>query len=338
MTHRPHHRRLALAAAGLLAGLASPATAQESPKFKLPVTCAVGTDCFVQQLPDMAAGPETADPFCGGATYDGHDGIDIRVRSMRDVAGGVPVVASAPGTVKGGRDAMPDRLASTPEARAAVAKVECGNGVVIDHGNGWETQYCHMRRGSVAVKTGDRVETGTKLGEIGASGMAEFPHVHLSVRRNGEKLDPVTGHAVGSGCVADNTEAATLFAPDAAAVLARSTTAILDLGLSDAAVDYDRLVVEGGPAAPKAGGASSIVWGWFANLRAGDTIAFRMTGPTGEVFYEGSSEPLPGNKAAYSAFAGRKRALTPGRWTVSIEVIRDGVTAAHGERAIDIAA
>ncbi|MBB3997386.1 M23 family metallopeptidase [Aureimonas pseudogalii] len=332
------HPRIRLAsAAALLAALAGPAAAQALPPLELPVTCAVGIDCFVQQLPDMDPGPGASDPFCGSAAYDGHDGVDIRLRSMRDVAGGVPVVASAAGTVRGVRDEKPDRLASTPQARDAVKGTECGNGVVVDHGDGWETQYCHMRRGSVAVKPGELVAAGTKLGEIGASGLAEFPHVHLSVRRNGEKIDPVSGRTVGGGCLATATEAATLFAPAPAAILARSTTAILDAGLAGGPIDYARLVMEGAPPVPKAGGEASIVWGWFANLRAGDTVAFRMSDPAGAVFFEGSSEPLPGNKAAYSAFAGRKRPLQAGRWSVAVEVLREGVAVARTERTIDVA-
>ena len=37
----------------------------------------------------------------------------------------------------------------------ATAGRNCGNGVTLDHGDGWQTQYCHMRRGSVAVKVAD---------------------------------------------------------------------------------------------------------------------------------------------------------------------------------------
>ena len=68
---------------------------------------------------------------------------------------------------------------------------ECGNGVAIEDEGGRETQYCHMRKGPVLVKAGDKVGTGTKLGLVGQSGMADFPHVHHSVRHNGTKIDPL---------------------------------------------------------------------------------------------------------------------------------------------------
>ena len=40
------------------------------------------------------------------------------------------------------------------------------------------------------VKTGEVVEAGTILGQIGLSGRAQFPHVHLSVRKDGKVVDP----------------------------------------------------------------------------------------------------------------------------------------------------
>lgn len=328
-------RPLALAALLLLP--AGPALAQEAPGLGLPVTCALGTECFVQQFPDMDAGPGASDPFCGSASYDGHDGIDIRVRSMRDVERGVAAVASAAGTVRGVRDGVEDRLAMTDELRAAVRGTECGNGVVLDHGGGLETQYCHLRRGSVAVRTGERVEAGRRLGDIGASGDAQFPHVHFSVRRNGERIDPVTGRAVGSGCASGDAREATLFAPEAAEALAGPATAILDFGLAGAPVDYDRLVLEGGPPVPAAGAPATIAWGWFANLRAGDRVAFRIAAPDGSAFFEGEGEPLPRNQAAYSSFAGRSRALGAGRWEIRVEVRRDGASVAEGSRTVEVA-
>ncbi|WP_182086877.1 M23 family metallopeptidase [Aureimonas sp. ME7] len=326
-----------LLACVLASGLSlAAATAHAEPRLALPVACAIGDTCFVQQWPDMDGGPGAADPFCGSAAYDGHDGLDIRVRSMADVAKGVAVVAAAAGTVKGVRDALPDKLAAGAAGREAVRGVECGNGVVIDHGEGLETQYCHMRRGSVSVKSGEWVEAGQKLGEIGASGAAEFPHVHFSVRRGGEKIDPASGRAIGSGCGRGAPFAGTLFDEGAVKALSGSSTSVLGLGLAGAPVDYGALVIKGAPPVPHAGGDASLVWAWISNLRKGDTLAFRMVSPDGQTFFEGSGEPLPGNQAVYSAFAGRKRPLLPGRWTVSVEVIRDGVGVSSKRSEIEV--
>ncbi|WP_062111017.1 M23 family metallopeptidase [Aureimonas sp. AU40] len=333
MSLRP--ARLAALLAGGLA-LSAPAEAEDTSRLGLPVTCEIGRDCFVQQLPDMEAGPGVRDPFCGIAAYDGHDGIDIRLLSLRDIARGEPVVAALAGTVKGGRDGMEDRLASTPALREAVQSVECGNGVVLDHGEGLETQYCHLRKGSVRVRPGERVEAGQTLGEIGASGLAEFPHVHLSVRRNGERIDPISGHSVGGGCVAEDTERDTLFTRDAAARLLRPTTQVLAMGLAGEMVDYGSLVQDGPPPAATPRSPITVGWAWLANLRKGDRVRFQLTDPGGAQVLDTTAEPLDNNKAVYSGLAGLRRPPAPGPWTVAVEILREGSPVLHETRQIDL--
>ena len=59
----------------------------------------------------------------------------------------------------------------------------CGKGVLVDHGGGWETQYCHMN--SVWVSPGDYVGLYQQLGTMGQTGWATGPHVHYAVLYNG---------------------------------------------------------------------------------------------------------------------------------------------------------
>lgn len=63
-----------------------------------------------------------------------------------------------------------------------------GNTVVIDHGEGWETVYAHMK--DFKVEAGDAVEAGGKIGHVGNTGASTGPHVHVEVRYRGQRLDP----------------------------------------------------------------------------------------------------------------------------------------------------
>ena len=133
------------------------AEAAEPLQLQLPVRCEIGRDCFVQQYVDVDPGEGFKDYTCGQQSYDGHKGTDIRLRSTADVALNVAVLAAADGVVKGGRDGMADQLVNSKPVPENVKDRECGNGVLIDHPGGWQTQYCHMKRGSVRVKKGDVV-------------------------------------------------------------------------------------------------------------------------------------------------------------------------------------
>ena len=166
----------------MLAATAAPASAVE---LGLPIECDLGRSCHVQNYVDTDPGPDAKDFSCGGATYDGHKGVDIRVLSIEAAARGVEVIAAASGKVRGLRDGVAERLVASEADRAAVASKECGNGVVLTHEGGIETQYCHMKRGSIRVKTGQEVKAGDVLGEVGLSGLTQFPHVHFEIHPGG---------------------------------------------------------------------------------------------------------------------------------------------------------
>jgi len=309
-------------AAGALAASAAPQ--ERLPEFALPIDCKFGEACIIQQYLDHDAGPGAKDYRCGPMSYDGHDGVDVRVATTAEQKKGVTVLAAAAGTVREISDGMDDinfRLIDLDSIKGR----DCGNGVVIAHEGGWETAYCHLAKGSVRVRQGQEVAAGAPLGLVGMSGKSEIWALHFVVRRHGETVDPFAYGAEPAACSGGKS----LWSKAAQATLAYHSPDLLNSGFATGALTMDD--IESGRAASIVVAANSpwlVAYVRAIGLKSGDVESLALINPQGVVLAEKEQTPLLRDRAQQIRYVGRRLRLhewPSGTYVALYTVKREGV-------------
>jgi len=288
--------------------------AERTIRLSLPVGCKIGGICTIQNYVDRDPGPGARDYTCGRLVYNGHKGTDFRLPDASWLKHNVAVLAAAPGKVMGTRNDIVDHAPGQYDPALNKGR-ECGNGVLIDHGSGWRTQYCHMRQGSVLVRKGDRVNRRAALGIIGLSGKTEFPHLHLSVRYKGEVIDPFLGAGAKAGC---GVKGKPLWEPRLLSDFTYRPSGVLSSGFTDE-VPTMKQVVAGqhrhkrlSPNTP-----NLLFWVMIFGLQPGDTEVLRVIAPDGRMLVNTKSSAAKKHMVRRFNFSGKrlKRSLAPGLYT-----------------------
>ncbi|MBF0129583.1 MAG: M23 family metallopeptidase [Alphaproteobacteria bacterium] len=323
-------RRVRCGAAALLLalglGLGAGAALAEPPRLEPPLKCQFGRNCWLAKYMDNdPAKGRTRDYGCGRIADDGHKGTDFAIRDQRDVetGGGVVVVAAAAGTVAGVRDGMADANTRVT-GMGPVKDRECGNGVVIDHGDGWQTQYCHMAQGSVSAEKGQKIMAGEPIGRVGLSGATEYPHMHFEVRKDKTPVDPFLGVRAEPGACGAGPRS--LWTKEALAAMPYRPIVLYLLGFADR---KPTLITarEGVFRTPTFPSNAEVMYMWavFHGLEEGDTITFKVTPPDGKTFEKKAA--MDKATLQYLSFlaAPRPGARWPsGRYVLEVSAARSG--------------
>jgi hypothetical protein len=290
--------------------IAAPALA-DPPRLGLPLECRLGETCWVMNYPDDDPGPAAKDFTCRARSYNQHDGTDFALRDIATAQRGVAVRAAAAGTVVAARDGEEDGLWLAGRKQEVLSRVrECGNRVSIDHGDGWVTDYCHMRKGSIAVRKGQPVRAGETLGLVGLSGMTDFPHAHMGVlhfapgSREGVPVDPYTGAPQAEGC---GRPLHPLWAEPQAYVPGTLYAA----GFADHVPGKDIKADAGALARLPPTAPALVVWGAMFGAARGDILRVHLAAPDGAVMLD-QAQTVDGDQAWRVHGMGKKR--PPGGW------------------------
>lgn len=112
-------------------------------------------------------GERSSHPIYG--TRAMHKGVDLSANY------GAPVFATGDGIVEKVDQGQP--------------QFGYGQQILIDHKFGYKTRYAHLQR--MFVKTGQKVQRGQLIGEVGSTGGSTGPHLHYEVLLRNQNVNPI---------------------------------------------------------------------------------------------------------------------------------------------------
>lgn len=300
----------------------------QKPRFIFPVICALGKDCWPVNYVDIDRTEGVRDFKCTSKSYNDHKGTDFGLGSITQMNAGVDVIAAADGRVIRTRDGESDALKSDEDLEAIKQnRKECGNAVLLDHGSGLQTIYCHLKKGSITVRPNDKISAGEKIAQIGQSGFTSFPHLHFGVIWEGAIIDPFTGQTMEKDCTAEENPMW-----HGAVDVQYVPAAIFDGGFRTTAPDFNAIQRgEDNPNTISKNSAAFTFWAGFYNVEKGDRITTEITDPNGEEFVITHQDVIK-DRARQYYFTGRKIGrvqLMNGTYTGTAKLVRKGKSSAE---------
>lgn len=278
---RTHHLLILTVAAVGLAAACDQATEPPEPLvFQRPVAGEAYVDWYYGALPNHGEDWTIYEDFaCGTKTRSFSHVTEFIMPSWSAIDEGVDVMAAADGEVFGLVDGQYDRWLTFNRGQV-------GNQIWIAHEGGFLSIYYNLKRGSLRVDRGDRVEAGDVIAQVGSSGYSNWPRVGFEARdRDGEPFDPWAGPCSGNRSYW--TEQPVY--PDSFVVVDERTIG---------APPFLSIIIEDPPLETRFGRGYGV--GFFVHVvnRPAGRLAIRIVGPDGVARDSGSAEfdrPRPAN-------------------------------------------
>lgn len=318
-------------------GLWASAALADDVTLALPLACLPNVDCFVQAYPDLRAGADVANPQdyrCGNRTVAGNTGTDF-IFTDRMTTADKPVLAAAPGRVVKVLNTVRDVPTKTRRRKKEAPPVDpCGNQVVLDHGGGYQTRYCHLKMGSVSVAEGQTVAVGDPLGQVGQSG-ATFPHLHFEVRLNGTPVDPFVSRSLANPSFCYSTRDRSLWATEVD--LPYLPAGVVATGFAPRLPQLYEAETQAGNEKVVRGSPKLVAWVRGYGAQAGDHETLSIYRPDGKLFK--THERTYGLNLPWfytSLMVTLERELAPGAWAARYTLTRGGDTLIERGFRVDV--
>lgn len=322
------------ASAGFLEDVKNIVPLKKDLRLQFPVNCTLGEDCFILFYPDAYNTSRQADHKCGLRTFDQNQATVITSHSIQQMLNGIAVLAAADGKVTKVR--KDSELSDDDNQYIKNSSENCGNQVVISHGQGWETHYCFLKPDSILVSEKQLIQQGEQIAEMGSVGYTQsLPNLYFYVYHNNKTVDPFVGPMSYYAC---NTVQKPLWDT----MIPYQSINVIGAGVDDRPINRDYITEFGGMHKNRINSTSKNFgfWIFVAGLLDGDEEIFEVYEPGGnlEHNYQGVIKNFKGFHYYINAIEFDKPAkgFKKGTWKLRYLALRKSKPILKIERIVEV--
>lgn len=289
-----------------------------NPTLSWPMTCSKMEDCYIGGYPDHLAGHMRSDYRGGGLVGENETrATHICMMPAREQTNGALVLAAAPGKV-------------TRIDIEAPNGDRCAPSVTVDHGYGWTSRYCGLKKTDIRVRPEEVLARSAVLGSLPQKKKLTPSCLRFALFKEKRYFDPFGGNY--------------LTAPNADPLWADSVQKQHDyrpvMLTASGFTETEPKIWNDWPKDPSATWENLVFWGRLIGAKNGDKLTMRFSDPAGKYIVE-EVRALHKTDAVTPVVLTlpRERVLDldlPSSVTFALEIKRDGRVLFTHEDRLDI--